>query len=85
MIAIDILYIFEKFNISQRKYLGFEFMLGSVKRGIIIAEICHAHQKHCHNALHRRWHRICYRIVNAFRSIRIVKRQKYDIIRCKNN
>lgn len=58
-------------------------MLGSLKRAVVIAEVRHAHQKHRHNALHRRRHWIRHRIVNAFRSVRIIERQKYDVIRCK--
>lgn len=54
-------------------YLGFEFVLGSLERAEVIAEIRHAHQEHRHDALHRRRHWIRDRVIDALRSVRVVK------------
>lgn len=73
----------QSFDAQLTRYLGFEFVFGSVERAEVIAEIRHAHQEHCHDAFHRRRHRIRDRVVDALRSVRVVKRQEYNIIRCK--
>ena len=57
----------------QVKYLGLEFVLGSVKRAKVITEIRHAHQEHRHNTFHRRWHRIRDRVVDALWSVWIIE------------
>lgn len=60
-------------------------MVGAIKGTVVVGEGRQGHEKHSHDALHWGGHGVRYRVVYALGCVRVVERQKDNIISWKTN
>lgn len=68
------------FRLCIYTYLGFVFVLRPGESVVIIAEIRHGHQEHCHDGFRGGGHGVGGRVVDVFGRQRIVKGQENDVV-----